>query len=45
MSYFDSDRDVGVLMGQTITKLDHSDDEVVFTTKEGNRYKMYHVDD
>jgi hypothetical protein len=49
---FDSgrDRDVSVLLGQTLTNIDVVTEdgertELLFTTSAGQRYRMYHVQD
>lgn len=36
------DMDVSELLGKTLTKIDHSDEEVIFHTTDGDRYRMFH---
>lgn len=33
------------LKGQTITSIEHNENEAVFTTSEGKRYQLYHDQD
>ena len=33
---------IEVLLGKTITKIDKTDDEIMFYTEDGGQYKMYH---
>jgi len=42
MSYLDRYLNINILKGQTIIKIDNGDEEIIFTTKEGNKYRMYH---
>ncbi len=42
MSYWNKTIELSVLKGQTIESIQQSDDEIIFNTKEGNSYKMYH---
>lgn len=36
---------VSDLLGKTLVKIDNHDDEMIFTLKTGERYKMYHDQD
>lgn len=45
MSYLDRYCDISVLKDKTLVSVDASDDVVVFTTDEGETYKMYHEQD
>jgi len=45
MSYLDNYKTIDELKGQTLTNIEVGNDEVVFTTKEGKRYRMYHEQD
>lgn len=38
-------REVSVLMGKILTKIDKSDDELIFYCDDGTKYKMYHNQD
>ena len=37
--------DVNELVGQTLTKIEHSGDEIYFHTEDNKVYKMYHYQD
>ena len=38
--------DVGILLGKTLTRVENIDDyEIIFTTDNGEVYKLYHEDD
>lgn len=43
--YYNNFRDISVLVGQTISDVIQSNDEIIFTTTNGYRYKMYHGQD
>lgn len=45
MSYFDRLKDISVLVGKTISDIQSSEDEVIFSCEDGKRYKMYHTQD
>lgn len=45
LSRWDNERDISVLVGQTITSATEEGDEIIFETKEGYVYKMYHDQD
>lgn len=36
---------VSILKGKTLTEVTHSDDTIIFTTTDGNKYKLYHDQD
>lgn len=45
--YYGNRKNIDVLKGKTITKIEKADDdsELIFETDDGNRYKMYHQQD
>ena len=45
MSYYDRYRDVSELKGKTLSSIENRGDELVFTTTEGEVYRMYHEQD
>ena len=42
MGYYDNNVDFKVLEGKTLKEIQNADDEIVFTTTEGEKYKLYH---
>ena len=45
MSYYDRYCDVGELKGKTLSSVTADNDEILFTTVDGEVYKMYHAQD
>lgn len=45
MSYYESGRDFGVLMGKVLKDVRVGDYEIYFDTEDGKSYKMYHKQD
>ena len=45
MSYYDRYRDVSELKGKVLSSVENNGDELVFTTTEGEVYRMYHEQD
>lgn len=45
MSFYDDSRAFSVLQGKTLTAIKVSNTEVIFTTSEGDEYKLYHEQD
>ena len=45
MSYYDRYRDVSELKGKTLSSVENHGDELIFTTTEGEVYRMYHEQD
>ena len=43
----ENEKDFSELLGKTLTKVDGGvgDDEIVFTTAEGDQYRLYHYQD
>jgi hypothetical protein len=39
------DVEIQILKGKTLTEITSSDDEIIFTTNEGEVFKMYHSQD
>jgi hypothetical protein len=38
-------REFEILMGKTLTKIEQGEDELIFHTADGKKYKMYHDQD
>ncbi len=45
MSYFDRYLNINILLGKIITQIERSNDELIFITSEGDKYRMYHEQD
>ena len=45
MSYYDNYCKVDVLKGKTLSSLKNEGDELIFTTTDGETYRMYHEQD
>ena len=45
MGYYNNDVPFQTLLGKTLTEIVNKDDEIYFTTSEGDKYKLHHYQD